>query len=86
LGNLVKAKLTLVFRNSLKIDGLKFDLLEENFPPDIHRDPKSKIDHYLDSENYLLLKKQENEHYRIAGKLERTKGETETKICVVDGQ
>jgi hypothetical protein len=32
LGNLFKAKLTLVFRNSLKIDGLKFDLLEENFP------------------------------------------------------
>jgi hypothetical protein len=30
----------------VKIDGLNFDLLEENFPPDIHRDPKSKIDHY----------------------------------------
>jgi hypothetical protein len=45
LGNLFKTKLTLVFRNSLEIDGLKFDLLEENFPPDIHRDPKSKIDH-----------------------------------------
>jgi hypothetical protein len=49
LGNLFKAKLTLVFGKSLKIDGLKFDLLEENFPPDIHRDPKSKIDHYGNS-------------------------------------
>jgi hypothetical protein len=44
LGNLFEAKLTLVFGNSLKIDGLKFDLLEENFP--ISHFPKSKIDHY----------------------------------------
>jgi hypothetical protein len=40
LGNLVKAKLTLVFRNSLKIDGLKFDLLEENFPISHFQNPK----------------------------------------------
>jgi hypothetical protein len=40
LGNLFKAKLTLVFRNSLKIDGLKFDLLEENFPISHFQNPK----------------------------------------------
>jgi hypothetical protein len=40
LGNLVKAKLTLVFGNSLKIDGLKFDLLEENFPISHFQNPK----------------------------------------------
>jgi hypothetical protein len=40
LGNLVKAKLTLVFGNSLKIDGLKFDLLEEDFPISHFQNPK----------------------------------------------
>jgi hypothetical protein len=40
LGNLFKAKLTLVFRNSLKIDRLKFDLLEENFPISHFQNPK----------------------------------------------
>jgi glutaryl-CoA dehydrogenase len=37
---LFKAKLALVFRNNLKIDGLKFDLLEENFPISHFRNPK----------------------------------------------
>jgi GTP-binding protein len=40
LGNLFKAKLTMAFRNCLKIDGLKFDLLEENFPISHFQNPK----------------------------------------------
>jgi hypothetical protein len=37
---LFKAKLTLVFGNSLKIDGLELDLLEENFPISHFQNPK----------------------------------------------
>jgi hypothetical protein len=50
LGNLFKAKLTLVFGNSLKIDELKFDLLEENFPISHFQNPK-----LITTRNCLLL-------------------------------
>jgi hypothetical protein len=50
---LFKAKLTLVFRNSLKIDGLKFDLLEENFPISHFQNPK--LTTTLLSDSLILL-------------------------------